>query len=209
MITGWRNACSILYWGIEENIYVYLHCVIQFFTYSIYFFWYFVNVGLMFNILKDDVPTDRMEFCVGERITFVCPKQSTVIAWTAPPILMGEIVLLSLSINFVSMPPFNATNLIGRNSTLTVDVFSQLDGVNISCFDRASTGALLSTTIVQVLGRQNRFKLFLGKCCICIIVHSLSNWKASAIQDLGWSIALLSCNYEYTIACFTKSQLKT
>ena len=146
-------------------IYIYIYITIPHLFYVVVAV--FGNVGLMFNILRDHVPTDRMEFCDGERITFVCTKQSTVIAWTAPPIMTGEILVLSLSANFVSMPPFNATNLPGRNSTLTVDVFSQLDGINISCFDRASTGALLSTTIVQVLGRQNRFKLLLGKYCIC------------------------------------------
>ena len=161
-------------------IYIYIYITIPHLFYVVVVFG---NVGLMFNILRDHVPTDRMEFCVGERITFVCTNQSTVIAWTAPPILTGEIQVLSFSTNFVSMPPFNATNLQGRNSTLTVDVFSQLDGINISCFDRAITGALLSTTIVQVLGRQNIFKLLLGNYCICKKCAQYGYLKMSTIQD--------------------------
>lgn len=92
------------------------------------------------EILVDGFPSNRVQFCIGERVTFVCTADEVdVFLWTTIPPLdtTGPLIVQSANItagvDVITTGEFTAKYLARGKSTFEVVVFDGLNVGSVTC----------------------------------------------------------------------------
>ena len=108
-------------------------------------------------VLIDERISNRTEFCVGENVTFICFLTSETHQWNVPGYIEnpdGTVNRTSQPVEFgpfITLRSFTDPRDIDLSSSLSVIIFPEFQGTNITCSNFPSFTPQTLTN-VQVLG---------------------------------------------------------
>ncbi len=120
--------------------------------------YYLVSQSLQVNV--NGQITNRREFCVGERLKYICRIPSTEIHWRVPPYRNDTEVLVTSKERSVKVGDYVVHYLGPSLSTLDITVVEELNGASVSCVDARKHISVLnesvstdSAIVIKVVGK--------------------------------------------------------